>query len=76
MNVIFKASRLVVDRLVAAQILDALDVLGSGSSAEHSCAVRLCELHRHRPDPSGGGVDEHCLTRAQLGGVEQSLVRR
>ena len=75
-NVIFKARRLVVNRFVAAEFSDQIDVFGAGSGADHSCAVRLCELHRHRPDSAGRRVDKHRLPRAQFRGVKQRLVRR
>jgi hypothetical protein len=52
-NVIFKARRLVVNRFVAAEFSDQINVFGAGSGADHSCAMRLCELHRHRPDSAG-----------------------
>src|SRR5918999_2060799 len=74
-NVLFKARRLVVDRVVAAELSDQIEVVGSGSGADHSCAVRLGELHRHRPDSTGRRVDEHRLPRAQVRGVKQRLVR-
>src|SRR5260370_65469 len=48
-NMIFKARRRVVDRFVAAELSDQIDVIGAGSGADHSCAARLCKLHRHRP---------------------------
>ena len=75
-NVIFKARRLVVDRFITAEFSDQIDVFGAGSSAEHSCTARLCELHRHRPDSAGGRVDEHRLPRAQVRCIKQCLVRR
>ena len=75
-NVIFKARHLIVDRFIAAEFSDQIDVFGAGSGADHSCAVRLCELHRHRPDSAGRRVDEHRLPRAQFRGVKQRLVRR
>src|SRR6266404_9240767 len=40
-NEIFKASRLIVDRFVAAEFPDQIDVIGAGSSADHACAVPL-----------------------------------
>ena len=75
-NVIFKARRLVVDRFVAAEFSDQIDVFGAGSGADHSCAVRLCKLHRHRPDSASRRVDKHRLPSAQFRGVKQCLVRR
>src|SRR4029077_12925025 len=49
-NLIFKARHLVIDRFVAAEFSNQIDVFGAGSGADPSCAVRLGELPRHRPD--------------------------
>src|SRR5882762_1053693 len=46
-NAIFKTSPLIVDRFVAAEFSDQIDVIDAGSSADHPRTVRLCELHRH-----------------------------
>ena len=75
-NVIFKARRLVVDRFVAAELSDQIDVFGAGRGADHSCAVRLCKLHGHRPDSASRRVDKYRLPRAQFRGVKQCLVGR
>src|SRR3984893_8537630 len=75
-NVIFKSRRLVVDRFIAAEFSDQLDVFGAGSGANNSCAVRLCKLHRHRSDSAGRRVYQHRLPTAQFRGVKQCLVRR
>src|SRR5258706_5787223 len=69
-NVIFKASRLVVDRFVAAEFSDQIDVIGAGSSADHPRAVRLCELHRHRPNSARRCVDKHRLACKEFRSVQ------
>jgi hypothetical protein len=56
-NVIFKARRLVVDRFIAAEFSDQLDVFGAGSGADNSCAVRTSSRSVSATSSGANGSD-------------------